>query len=279
MTRTVLALEPQAAAERARTARQDRRVSIEPGQDAVGWLNALLPTEDLAAIWQRLDGLSRAGAQDDERTLDQRRAEVLRDLLLTGTAASIPAVVPYVYVTASVETLLGLADLPGEVRGVGPLPAAQVRALAYQLSSVGSGVLVDERGQPQRMATRRYRFSGRLAEFIRLRDQTCVHPACGRSAQACDIDHRVPYPRGTTSAGNGDPLCRRHHRMKHATAWTTHRRADGTVVWQHPTGATHTNEPVPLASGSPLTAHERLPSTSGHDPPATVPHGDGPPPF
>ena len=33
----------------------------------------------------------------------------------------------------------------------------------------------------------------RMAAMVRLRDETCVYPRCGRPAVACDLDHIEPY--------------------------------------------------------------------------------------
>lgn len=88
---------------------------------------------------------------------------------------------------ATAETLLGLDDL----RGYGPLPAQQVPELAYSLNATWSGVLVDDGGYPKKLAEKRYRFTGKLAEFIRLRENYCTFPGCSKPAEKCDLDHRI----------------------------------------------------------------------------------------
>jgi hypothetical protein len=77
-----------------------------------------------------------------------------------------------------------------------------------------------------------------LADQVRARDKHCVFPGCMRIAKNCDIDHRVPYPEGPTSADNLACLCRHHHRLKHEAGWTLDRRGDH-HVWTTPTGATY----------------------------------------
>jgi hypothetical protein len=57
-----------------------------------------------------------------------------------------------------------------------------------------------------------------------------VFPGCRRPARRTDLDHRTPWPRGSTSADNLQCLCRHHHRAKHAV-FTVLADTDGTTVW------------------------------------------------
>jgi hypothetical protein len=41
-----------------------------------------------------------------------------------------------------------------------------------------------------------------------------VFPGCTVPARRCDLDHRVPYPVGSTCACNLQPACRTHHRLR-----------------------------------------------------------------
>ena len=80
------------------------------------------------------------------------------------------------------------------------------------------------------LSSSHYRPGTRLSRFVQARDRTCVFPGCQRPARRSDLDHRVPWPRGSTSADNLQCLCRHHHRAKHAV-FTVLAGADGTVVW------------------------------------------------
>ena len=54
------------------------------------------------------------------------------------------------------------------------------------------------------------RFTGKLAELVRLRDQTCRMPYC--DAQIRHLDHIVEYRHGgQTTLSNGQGLCERHN--------------------------------------------------------------------
>lgn len=90
----------------------------------------------------------------------------------------------------------------------------------------------------------------RMAEAVRLRDETCVYPRCGRPSTACDLDHIEAYvppdeggPPGQTRPDNLAPLCRRHHRAKTFGDFSYRRRADGAYEWRLPTGTTATTDP------------------------------------
>ncbi len=84
-----------------------------------------------------------------------------------------------------------------------------------------------------------------MAEQVRLRDRTCVHPWCQRPAGGCDLDHLIPYipleeggPPGQTNPLNLAPLCRLHHRMKTHAGWTYSMVEPGVFLWHGPHGHT-----------------------------------------
>ena len=90
----------------------------------------------------------------------------------------------------------------------------------------------------------------RMAEMVRLRDETCVYPRCGRPSTRCDLDHTVEYvpmdeggPPGQTRPANLAPLCRRHHRAKTFGEFSYHRLGDGSYEWTLPTGAAIRSDP------------------------------------
>jgi hypothetical protein len=90
-----------------------------------------------------------------------------------------------------------------------------------------------------------------MAAAVRLRDETCVFPGCGRRAEVCDLDHidtYVPLDEGglpgQTSPANLAPLCRRHHRAKTFGRFSYRRLGDGSYAWTLPTGHTATTDPL-----------------------------------
>jgi hypothetical protein len=86
-----------------------------------------------------------------------------------------------------------------------------------------------------------------LAEFVRFRDLCCRFPGCDAPADACDIDHTVPFPLGPTHPSNLKLLCRYHHLLKTFYAgldgWRDRQEPDGTVVWTSPTGHEYVTKP------------------------------------
>ena len=138
-----------------------------------------------------------------------------------------------------------------ELGGYGTITAAQARELAAA-DAVWKRLITDPRsGELLDHGRTAYRPPAALAEFVRARDQHCVFPGCNRAAAGCDLDHRVPYPKGSTSPGNLAALCRHHHRLKHETRWRVDKRADGTYVWTSPTEIDYLNRPEPVVEADP----------------------------
>ena len=109
-----------------------------------------------------------------------------------------------IHVIATPEAVNGQA--PGFLPGYGQNPAEQIARLA-------DGATIREVEIPPDAAEPRYRPSAKLAEFVRCRDLTCRFPGCDRPAQACDLDHTVPYPAGPTHPSDLKCLCRFQQRL------------------------------------------------------------------
>jgi Domain of unknown function (DUF222) len=82
LVRLVVECEPLAFAERHRRALAQRRVTISQGPDGMGWVTGELSATDVARIDTLLTGLARSLGPGDERTEQQRRADLMADLLL-----------------------------------------------------------------------------------------------------------------------------------------------------------------------------------------------------
>jgi hypothetical protein len=238
--RAVIAADPEGAAQRREQARAGRQVQHWNEPDGMFTLCAQLTAEHGHAVWQALTRTAETWT-DDERTLDQRRADALV-ALCTGQAEA-PQLQPLVQVTIDLPTALGLADNPISLPGYGPLPPAVGRALAGDadwqrwITDPVSGELLD-------LGTPRYRPSRKLREFIQARDRRCRFPGCTTPAQRADLDHRIPHGTGgKTDRDNLVPLCRRHHRLKTFTRWRYRRLPDGTVEWTDPHGRTWRDPP------------------------------------
>ncbi|MGC5305408.1 HNH endonuclease signature motif containing protein, partial [Dietzia kunjamensis] len=111
-------------------------------------------------------------------------------------------------------------------------------------------------------AALQYRPGAQLARRIRLRDGTCRHPGCAIPAEACDLDHVVPFDHadpqrgGHTIEGNLAAMCRRHHRFKTFSDWIYDLQPDGTLTVRTPDGSTMLTRPSgPLAEYRREQAH------------------------
>jgi Domain of unknown function (DUF222) len=117
----VLAVDPDGAEQRRQRQRRLRSVQYRPADDGLAEMVAVLPAEHAAAIHQRITSLAlHAAGPGDPRSLDERRADVLVDLLL---GANREQVTTEIHVVVPVTTLMGIADQPGELAGYGPIPA------------------------------------------------------------------------------------------------------------------------------------------------------------
>ncbi|MCW2578271.1 MAG: putative endonuclease, partial [Modestobacter sp.] len=131
--RVVARLDAQVIARRVREAIRDRRISVYPGPDGMSTLASTLTTPVARAIEDALGQYADAAATPgDERTRAQRMVDCLVDLVLRPGEHMLAPVQAQLTVVATVETLLGTDDEPGEVNG-DLVPAETVRRLAESL--------------------------------------------------------------------------------------------------------------------------------------------------
>jgi hypothetical protein len=191
---------------------------------------------------------SDASSAADQRTADQRRADALVQLGLDALAGQVSTrlptqqrIRPAVQVTVALSTLLGVDEQPGDLDGVGPIPAALARQLAPDPSGTWRRLVTDEHGRLVDYGRSTYRPPTALAEHVMARDRTCRFPHCTRTARHCDLDHRTRWADGGhTNAANLQPLCRRHHRLKDELGWQPRLTGDGDTTWTSPTGHRYT---------------------------------------
>ena len=82
LLRLIVGCEPLQFAARHRRALTERRVTITQGPDGMGWITGELSATDIAQIDTLLTGLARSLGPADPRTEQQRRADLMADLLL-----------------------------------------------------------------------------------------------------------------------------------------------------------------------------------------------------
>lgn len=233
-----------------REAREERKVSARSTSDAMAQFLAVI-TEILAfAIIERLTIMAKT--LDDDRTMDQRRADIFCDLLLTAmpsclTGSDMEASRPSAQVTIAASTLLGLDDLMAELDGVGPIHPDIARTLAGYAPSF-SRLFLDPSGMVTNVDT--YVPSNRMKRYLRARDQHCRFPGCRVKAVRCRIDHNFDRAMGgPTSLDNLAHFCTSHHPLKHPDVdvrhrWVVRQDPEGTLVWTSPLGREYIDEPT-----------------------------------
>jgi hypothetical protein len=125
-------VDPEAVARKREQARREREVVTFEADDGLNAVNALIPAEDAARVWQVIDDHARTlKLPGDERSIGARRADALIDLIVNRPDAT-PRVTYQVQVIVPVGTLLAISDDDGHIPGHGPVPAAVARELAEQ---------------------------------------------------------------------------------------------------------------------------------------------------
>ncbi|WP_125106597.1 HNH endonuclease signature motif containing protein [Gulosibacter massiliensis] len=262
--------------------REQRRVVIEHGEQGMSTLWAYLPTVEATIIddllTQQARALSSSAGDDganaaegegdtaegdlhegnvyeDTRTMDQKRADLLCDTLITATPQQIlegeakgkPRVTASVSIVIPIMSLLDNPELDCDVATVngmspisGPVALDWARNAPHLLRILtdpitGHVVTVDTR-MPD----------ASLKRFLRARDVHCRFPGCRRPVERCDIDHTIAVEHGgPTSQPNLGHLCRRHHVQKHEKPWQLMQLPNGDYVWITPGGKVVTTQPEP----------------------------------
>ncbi|MBM9469304.1 HNH endonuclease signature motif containing protein [Nakamurella leprariae] len=260
--RAALAIDPELAERRRKTARIGREVTVTPAADGMAYLRAHLPAEAAATIMTLLDVLAtgpdtpattaQVGGPlvKDARTVGARRADALTDLcdaLLTTGHVDLRGLLdaepgpasdpkrhgrrPHLIITLPLSALAGLDALPGELAGHGAITAEVARALAASAASLTTVAIDPATGTATSVGDHvpiKYRPGQRLRDRVLIAQDTCRFPGCRQPSRRCDLDHATefnhtdPTAGGPTSEQNLIPLCRRHHRLKTFTDWTPH---------------------------------------------------------
>jgi len=289
-------LAPRSLTDRHRDAQKNRRVwreDLEDGQKALGLVHSAAVID---GIFDRLTQQARAvqaanakaakdpaaglvadddtlGDARDDRSVDQLRADLCADVLLTGTPIGhdttdglLAAIQARVEVTVPVFTLMA-ADLtgtagsagcwtlagagsafgvrveqPGELAGGSPIDTDTARILAGGTTAWERVLTHPITGAI--LAVDRYRPNADLRRLLHARDSRCRFFACGLPPVTQDLDHTIDAAYGgATEEGNLGGLCRRHHVLKHQTAWTVKQLGAGVLEWTSPAGNNYIDRP------------------------------------
>ena len=204
--------------ERAERERANRNVEVIHGDDGMSYLTLYNTSLVIAAIDKRLTKEARALGADDQRNLQQRRADLLTAWATTNEAGQ-AALNADIAVTMTAEALTGASDAPAVAAdGSWVVPSTWVLELAkYDGNNIFWHRMILDPVTDDVLA---HEYKGRfapevLAKAIEFRDGVCQAPGCCKPASLCDIDHRIPHEDdGPTAGWNLGPYCRRHHKLK-----------------------------------------------------------------
>jgi len=265
--RAAMALDPVSAEERHRRALADRTVGFIPGEDGMASLPVVLGAPEAQLLYTRLTAAATLLPASDPRTMDQKRADLLVDAVLSGLPTDgLPVLQgrrPAINVVIMADTLLGLDDQPAHLTGYGPITADAARRLAADQSGTWRRLLTDpDSGALLDISEHRYKPAQRLRDFVAARDDVCAFPTCNQPGYRCEYEHITAYSQGgSTCRCNGALACRRHNQCKLDTGWNYARNVDGSFTWTTDTGHSYTSSPtIQWAS-----------RTAGIKPPAPLP--------
>ena len=133
-------------------------------------------------------------------------------------------------------------EQPGELAGGQPIDTHTARILAGRATAWERVLTHPATGAI--LAVDRYRPNTDLRRLLHARDSRCRFPTCGLPPTAHDLDHTIDAAHGgPTEEGNLGGLCRRHHVLKHHTAWKVKQHGAGILEWTSPAGATYIDRP------------------------------------
>lgn len=253
----VARIDPDGEAERRREASRGRGVRFRREDRGMCTMTARLTAASGSVLAERIDAFARTAAPGDRRTLAQRRADALVAMATGEHVVADPDAEPGV---PSAENAAGsknsghpAARAQQSPRNSATTPVSVSPLLRPRVTVIANGVgepqlefartgeaaldtltrlLESARGATFEVVDTRpgthdggdsaytYRVPADLARRIRMRDGTCRHPGCAVPAEACDVDHIVPFNHSEPASGgltiekNLMCLCRRHHRYK-----------------------------------------------------------------
>ncbi|MGQ0847895.1 MAG: DUF222 domain-containing protein, partial [Actinomycetota bacterium] len=244
----LISLDPALASVRYRAGLEWRKLELSANSDGTANLFGLSLPADLAnSAFDRIDRLARqTRIGDEDRTLDQRRADLFLDLLegnpVNGDSGENRGMVD---IRVDLTTLARLNEHPGEIPGWGPVISDICRRVAENRESDWQ-VTVTKGDRPVWTGSTSRRPSPGQRRRIAAFTPACVFPGCRRPASRSDLDHNQPWHQGgRTDDPNLAPLCRHDHRVKDEGGWKLHQPQPGVYHWRSPLGHTYLVIPEP----------------------------------
>ncbi len=172
-----------------------------------------------------------------------------------------------VLITVPVLSLLGATEEPAMLDGYGPIPPSMARRLVADGAESFHRVLIDPRdGAPLEIGRTSYRLTKAMRQWLRLRDGRCPFPGCNNPSLDNEADHLLAWADGgTTGITNLGQPCRKHHRLKHTSAWTpTGASKDKPPGWTSPSGRLLPQRTAGLGTTPLATRHHGHRDGRGH---------------
>lgn len=191
-----------------------------------GWFDSISG----AVVRSALEPLAQPHGDHDERSREHRNANALVEVCSHVQDLGTLPQRPHLQVTASLETLQGLAGSPaGDMEYSLPVSAQTVQRLACDgtLTRVilGPESVVIDVGRARRVV------AGAARRALNARDGHCKWPHCDRPASWSDAHHVIHWIKGgETDLSNMVLLCHRHHWMAHEGGWQLVRTAEGEIL-------------------------------------------------
>lgn len=232
LRRQAMKADPEAAERKRKQKLEQRDVVTRKSEDGSVKLIATMLAGEAESAYTILNHLAHAAkTPDDTRTLAQRRADTLIDLILGEDKKRVRA---NINVTVPLSTLIGLNKAPGELSEYGPITAEQCRELAR--NGVLRRLVTDDFGHLLDVSPRWYASAG-LMNWIRMRDRTCRQPGCRVPAQKCGLHKSKRSSRRKRVKGRDYKLlCKRHRLMyQRAKGWTVTQPEPGRLIFVTPT--------------------------------------------
>ena len=279
--RAVLEADPSRAEQAAADTRTERRAwHTADTANAAGVFGLAGPVEQTAACHAAIDELARRWQTEGRAgTLDQLRFDAAVGLL-TDTDQHPGTSTVVGQVTMPLSSLVGVDDAPGELTGVGPIPASVAREMMAQ-ASVWRRLLTDPvDGHVVTQHIKTYRPTEAMRRFVHTRSGgVCSSRGCGHRHNL-QADHVTPFPAGPTSVHNLAPLCPGDHNGKTHAGWVHVLDPDtGELTQTSPLGRSYRTTPTPPVTSTGL--HADLPDLRARFPDfpddALFPTGEPPP--
>ncbi|GAA3013826.1 HNH endonuclease signature motif containing protein [Microbacterium aurantiacum] len=265
-------LNPATVQERHDVAVCKQRVFVEDLPDGMSMLGVIGPSSEIHGIYDRTTQQGReikatdlrarreAAGQPvrdegepvwfDERGLDEIRADVLMDMLLTAaptidpTGGGLGAIRATVQVSIPATTLAGTTSGGAELNGKCAIDPTTVRILTGNAPGFDRVFLHPVTAEV--LTTDRYTPTAGIRRFLQARYVRCAFPGCRRPAMRSEIDHHQEYSKGGKTKGdNLGPCCTRHHVTRHAAGWTVEQLPGGRLRFTAPSGAVYIEDPPP----------------------------------